>query len=120
MDLIEKKEYSETINYVETTQPDIVAEYIESLNQKLAQKDKEIKLLRNVLDNIKGNKASDKLVNARNAVYALLERMVKETRHKVCEEIRSYIYKLSTYDGVRFDMDGIDLLEILDQIEGEN
>lgn len=40
-----KIEYTDTINFVETSEPDIVANELDRLNQKLAEKDKEIESL---------------------------------------------------------------------------
>ena len=38
-----KREYNETIKYVETTEPDKVADHIDNLEQQLAEKDKKIR-----------------------------------------------------------------------------
>lgn len=37
-----KIEYTETINYVVTTQPDLVAGYIDELNQRIAELEKQL------------------------------------------------------------------------------
>ena len=42
----EKIEYTDTINFVETSEPDIVAKELDRLNQQLAEKDKEIEELK--------------------------------------------------------------------------
>lgn len=78
---------------------------------------KENNLLKQVLDNLKGYKASDRLVNVVNTFYEpLLEQKIKQTRHQVCEEIREYIHlRESEVKG----MDFVLLLQKLDQIEGE-
>ena len=38
----EKIEYTDTINYVVTTQPDIVAGYIDELNERIAEIEQEL------------------------------------------------------------------------------
>ena len=43
----EKIEYTDTINFVETSEPDIVAKELDRLNQQLAEKEKEIEELLN-------------------------------------------------------------------------
>lgn len=42
----EKIEYTDTINFVETSEPDIVAKELDRLNEQLAEKDKEIEQLK--------------------------------------------------------------------------
>ena len=42
----EKIEYTDTINFVETSEPDIVAKELDRLNEQLAEKDKEIERLK--------------------------------------------------------------------------
>ena len=41
----------------------------------------------------------------------------EEVLHLVCARIKHKVFELSDYDGVTMSMDGIDLLEFLDQIE---
>ncbi len=38
----EKIEYTDTINYVVTTQPDLVADYIDELNERIAELEQEL------------------------------------------------------------------------------
>ena len=69
-----KREYNETIKYIETTEPDKVAEYIDTLEQRLAEKDKEI------------NKLQQMAVIDMQA-KEILELQVATIRKQVCDEI---------------------------------
>lgn len=97
------KEYNETIKYVETTQPDKVAEYINNLNQQLAEKDKEIEGLKKSIDFL----SSDKVVSEEQCKQIAKEAQLKvfkenilliqqEIRHQVCQEIREKANKRHT------------------------
>jgi len=98
---------------------------VEELKAQLAEKDKENKLLRDVLDNLKGDKASQKLVNTVNAVYEpLLKQRDALIRKQVCSEIREYIAKEygtsvedmpKHYHSLAWSVK--DIYELLDQIE---
>ena len=100
---------------------------IKDLRLQLAEKDKENKLLRDVLNNLKGEKASDTLVNAVNAVYEpLIEERMRQIRHQVCQEIKEraldlYYFTpsevLEHFGGNYYLLAKYDLEEILDQIE---
>ena len=133
-----KKEYNETINYVETTEPDKVAEYINDLQHQLAEKDKEIERLKtpceyfiNYNNHIvrKLPLGEEEIVLTPKEICDLLngyahefmnyqERIIK-IRHQVCEEIREKAFR----DCIGLNKEGKNFYhyvispEILDQIE---
>lgn len=95
---------------------DAITRYSKCPLKLTAEKDAEIELLKNVLDNLKGEKASDTLVNAVNAVYEpLLEQMVKNARHQVCEEIRKFIHTNKFMDW--WSEDFIDVKKFMDKLD---
>ena len=74
-----KRENNETIKYVETSEPDKVAGYIDNLNQQLAEKDKEIEELKTRILELKDKdwyeacikqleEQNDKLIKERDAL----------------------------------------------------
>ncbi|MBO7712058.1 MAG: hypothetical protein J6S85_01110 [Methanobrevibacter sp.] len=79
-----KREYNETIKYVETTEPDKVAEYIDNLEQQLAEKGKEIKSLEQQIENNQRDYVSE-------LAYYTAEENVKEIRKEICEKIKNLI-----------------------------
>lgn len=121
--------------------PDTVIQKIKNLKQQVKEKDERIaeleeenEVLRKTLNNLKGDKASDTLVNAVNAVYEPLlkdnfddiERLKKELktlRHEICEKIRERVVNGGFRSTIKEFADGIYekyknwVFDILDQIE---
>ena len=81
----------------------------QDLEHQLAEKDTFIKELQN------DNRELRKGLNKSGLDYFISSS--NSIRHQVCQEIRDQVYKLSHYDGICLNMDGVDLLEFLDQIE---
>lgn len=113
-----KREYNETIKYIETTEPDKVAEHIDNLEQQLAEKDKIIEQLNFEKRNIFGliEKMEVKLAG-------VTKEKIQEIRKQVCDMARKKIIEATCYDteeevrNVIYDLNASTALEILDEIE---
>ena len=67
----EKIEFTDTINFVETSEPDRVAEYIDELLEKLAEKDKELEKRQTTNDRLykKNKKLENQIVESNIRFY---------------------------------------------------
>lgn len=104
----ERIEYDEITNYVETSQPDIVAEYIRKLVKKIAELEREVELWRN------GELVSQRV--AKKSIE-LMEEFEKNLRHEICEKIRERADKIYAEGSYYVNAYRISS-ELLDQIEG--
>lgn len=117
-----KREYNETIKYVETSEPDKVADYIEDLKRQLDEKDKELVPLKETVDTLYdeiGKWESGEYISSKigKMFEKSLDEKEQEIRHQVCQEIREKgELRIALYDGTEFYAIK---KEVLDQIEGE-
>ena len=115
-----KINYTDTIRYVETSEPDRVAEYIDNLEQQLAKKDKKIEQLK---EDVKSQKSVADLYLTIASSSATKMSIAKAVSKQVCDEIRSSIdnenYELWG-DNIRIlSIRADDFNKILDKIEKE-
>lgn len=79
---IEKIEYTDTINFVETSEPDIVAKELDRLNEQLAEKDKDIKYFKESYYMIQDEKDhyAGQCLNLQDRIEEL-EKIINESFH---------------------------------------
>lgn len=76
----EKIEYTDTINFVETSEPDIVAKELDRLNQQLAEKEKELSELKRIGE--KGH-LNDLIEEKRKENKILIKAIEKSNQDKI-------------------------------------
>lgn len=78
----EKIEYTDTINFVETSEPDIVAKELDRLNEQLAEKDKDIKYFKESYYMIQDEKDhyAGQCLNLQDRIEEL-EKIISESFH---------------------------------------
>ena len=101
----DKIEYTDTINFVETGEPDIVAKELDRLNEQLAEKEKEIEKLNACVDFYKSYYISfnEKVINELEKVKEFVSRQLfittkdcndlDEAEAKGCNELREETIK---------------------------
>lgn len=111
----EKIDMSEHLNFVETSTPDVVAKYIDQLKQQLADKDKEIEILKD-----KNNRLGQTMLEDTRELENLkteFQYRYKIISHQICEKIR----QSAIFSGLIRDDDEIGVYtiekDVLDQIE---
>ena len=106
----EKIEYTDTINFVETSEPDIVAKELDRLNEQLAEKDKEIEQLKKFDDLNKtffnlfrtAFKEPDKVDDLFNTLKTIQEKHNQDKISFAVEQLEKVKEKILSYENVYY------------------